>query len=420
MANPKPQNPRIFVRNETAAFTVGFFADDNLTTPLVPISPSYPSYTVYDPNGTPIQTGVGTPSSPAGYYQLDWLIPKDAPLTFFQQAPQQYNDQGEGAPLTASQSGRYRIEWIITTADQFTTQYVEEFDVRDAAVTQSHNRELKYLTLSGKKTRVLYRTTDLPLITNLTVSVRGNDACPIVQESLNLALPDTAPGSQGAVKYAKDGDSYVLYYDIPENTTLPNTCYVILWEMFDQEFSPPQIQWQVLVAITSLMFPLMTSLRMLIDKFQKRIGRLQAYEDSDLLEYLSQGNRMVNLGYPTTSYALNAQPDDLLTFVVLAAAWWGLNAQGILETDLSFNFSGQSVTMSVDRASQLDAHMSKLMEWYNTNIGPAKMAYVRKARGTGTVAGRAYSYRTQYQYVYKISSIGSDGLLTALTRIGLL
>lgn len=416
MANPKPQNPRIFVRNENAQFLVGFFADDNLTVPLVPISPSYPSYVIYDPNGTPIQSGVGIPTTP-GNYSLDWLIPKDAPLTYFQQAPQQYNDKDQGVPLTAPQSGRYRIEWVMVTAENFNVQYVEEFDVRDAAVTQSHNRELKYLTLCGKKCRILYRTTELPDLVNLTVTIRGNDKCPIVSETLNTLLP--VP-NQGNVKYAKDGDSYVLYFDIPEGTTRPNTCYVILWEIFESEFDPPAIQWQVLVAISSLMFPMMTSLRMLIDKFQKRIGRLQAYEDSDLLEYLSQGNRMVNLGYPTTHYQLHQLPDDLLTFVVLAAAWWGLNSQGILETDLSFNFSGQSVTMGVDRASQIDSHLSKLMEWFNANIAPAKMAYVRAQRGMGTVAGRAYSYRTQYQYVYKISSMGSQGLLTALSRIGLL
>jgi hypothetical protein len=113
-------------------------------------------------------------------------------------------------------------------------------------------------------------------------------------------------------------------------------------------------------------------------------------------------------------------PDDLLTFVVLAGAWWGLNAQGILETDLSFNFSGQSVTLGVDRASQIDAHLSKLMEWYNANIAPAKMAYVRVQRGTGTVAGRAYTYRNQYSYVYKVSTLGSNNLLATLSRIGLL
>lgn len=416
MGNPNPQNPRIFIRNETAQFQVGFFADDNLTVPLAPINPSYPSYTIFSPNGVPVQVGVGTPTTP-GNFRADWLIPKDAPLTFFQQTPQQYNNQGEGMPLTAPQSGRYRIEWVMVTADNFDVQYVEEFDVRDAAVTQSLNRELKYLTLAGRQTRVLFRVTELPNVTNMTITVRGNDACPVAQETLDFNLP---PPNQGNIQYAQDGDGYVLYYDIPAGVTRPNTCYVILWETFDSQFSPPAIQWQVLVAITSLMFPMMTSLRMLIDKFQKRIGRLQSFEDSDLLEYLSQGNRMVNLGYPTTHYQLNQMPDDLLTFVVLAGAWWGLNAQGILETDLSFSFSGQSVTLGVDRASQIDAHLSKLMEWYNANIAPAKMAYVRVQRGTGTVAGRAYTYRNQYSYVYKVSTLGSNNLLATLSRIGLL
>jgi hypothetical protein len=43
---------------------------------------------------------------------------------------------------------------------------------------------------------------------------------------------------------------------------------------------------------------------MLIDKFQVRVGRLQAYEDSDLLEYITQGLRVVNSKYPTTNYTI--------------------------------------------------------------------------------------------------------------------
>lgn len=414
MASSSYQTPRIFTRGETSQFRVGFFADQAQTIPLQPISPEYPSYTIFDPSGTPIQSGMGTVKSP-GNWTADFLVPKDAPLSYFQQAPQQYNDQGQGAPLTAD-GGRYRIEWIIVTAENYQVQFVEEFDVRDIAVTQSHSRELKYMTMAGDAVRLMYRSSVLPYKVKLKMIVRGDDNNPVVSEEFDNSVPPAT----GNIQYAKDGGSYVLYFDVPENTTQQNTAYIALWSIQETAFAVPSTEFQIVVAISSNILPVITALRMLIDRFQKRIGRLQAYEDSDLLEYISHGLRMVNLSYPTTSFNMNQVPDDLLTHVTLAAAWYGLSAQAILETDLNFNFSGQSVTLSVDRASALESHASKLMDWYNSSIGPAKMAYVRRSRGIGTVAGRAYNYRQMYQYVYRISSMGSDGLLNTLTKIGLL
>ena len=409
------QTPRILTRGETTQFRVGFFADDAKTIPLTPISPDYPAFTILDPSGTPIQSGTGIMRSP-GNYAFDFLVPKDAPLTYFQQAPQQYNDQGQGVPLSNDQS-RYRIEWTIVTAENYQVQFVEEFDIRDLAVTQSHSRELKYMTMAGDAVRLMYRCTVLPYKTTLKLIVRGDDNNPVANPTLDFSL---IGDYKGDIQYAKDGDSYVLYYDLPAGVTLANTAYLALWQIQETQFSVPTTEFQILVAISSNVLPVITALRMLIDRFQKRLGRVQGYEDSDLLEYISHGLRMVNLSYPTTSFTLNQIPDDLLTHVTLAAAWYGLNAQAILETDLSFNFSGQSVTLSVDRASALESHAGKLMEWYNSSIAPSKMAYVRKSRGIGTVAGRAYNYRQMYQYVYRISSMGSDGLLNTLTKIGLL
>lgn len=185
-------------------------------------------------------------------------------------------------------------------------------------------------------------------------------------------------------------------------------------------FSVPETEHQIITAISINALPLITSLRMLIDRFQKRLGRVQAFEDSDLLEYISQGLRLVNLGYPTTNYPLDSMPDILMSLVLLAAGWYGLQAQSLLENDLQFNFSGQSVTLSVDRQSGLDAVAGRMMEMFNTQIGPAKLSLVRRAQGVGTVAGRAYSYRRMYNFVYKIDSVQSNMLLKTISAIGLL
>lgn len=407
--------PRIFTRGEQGQFKVGFFLDPNQTTPLVPIDPSYPQYTIFNPQGTSIQAGVGVQATP-GNWVTNWQVPKDAELSYFQQTPQQFGNVNEGQPLSYNQA-RYRIEWTMVTAENYQVSFVEEFDIRDIAITQAANRELKYLSLAGDPVRLLYRTTVLPYKASMRLVIRGNLDNPVASAFYDSSLP---AGNQGTLNWAIDGDSYVMYYDLESGVTCRNTAYLALWTIQDTQFSVPTTEFQVLVSVSVNALPLLTSLRMLIDKFQKRLGRVQAFEDSDLLEYISQGVRMVNLNYPTTSWPLDAIPDDMQTLVLLAAGWYGLQAQSLLENDLQFNFSGQSVTLSVDRQAGLDSAASKMMEMFNSQIGPAKMAYVRRAGGTGTVAGRAYNYRHLYNYVYQVSSTNNFQLLSALTKIGLL
>ena len=405
-----PQTPRIFTRGESSQFRVGFFADEARTIALVPIDPSYPQYTIYNPSGTAIQTGTGVQATP-GNFTADYLVPKDAPLTNFQQ-----DSQGHATPLSANDA-RYRIEWVILTAENFQVTFVEEFDVRDVTITQSQSRELKYMSLAGDPVRLMFRCTVVPYKVTLRFIVRGGEDHPVITDLYDSTQP---AGSQGGVQYAKDGDSYVLYRDVPAGITRRNTAYMVLWQIQDSEFSVPVTQYQVLVSVSTNILPLLTYLRMLIDKFQKRKG-VQVYECSELLEYISQGLRFVNLSHPATQYSMDQLPDDFQSLVLLAAGWYALKAQSLLETDLDFSFSGQSVTLSASRASAMDSVASNMMEEFNKTIGPAKMAYVRRARGVGTFAGRAYSYRNMYNYTFKISSMGSDSMLmNTLSKIGLL
>lgn len=418
MASVSNPTPRIFTRGETSQFRVAFFGDEEATQPLIPITPQYPQYTIFNPEGTPLQTGTGTQFEP-GNWRINFLVPKDAKLSYFNQQPQTYNDKGQGAPLTADVT-RYRIEWTMVTAENFQIQYVEEFDVRDVAVTQSQSRELKYLALAGDAVTILTRTTVIPYNANVRVILRGNDANPVFTASFNSLLPGTVPQS---IQVAKDGDSYVLYTVLAGGTLACNTGYVILWQIQETQFETPTTEFQPLVSITPSVLPMITSLRMLIDKFQKRLGRVQAYEDSDLLEYLSRGVNMVNLSYPTTGYTVSNMPDDLLTLALLAAGWWGLKAQAILENDMAFNFSGQSVTLSVDRQAGLDSSAASMMEFFNAQIGPAKYAYTMRAYGVGTAGVRAYSYRSPYMMVQRISSLGSgaaSSFLNTFAKLGLL
>lgn len=419
MSSGSSNTPRILTRGETTQFKVAFFFDENETTPLDPIDPAYPKYTIIAPDGTPVQTGTGTPSTP-GHYTAQYLVPKDAILSYNNVKPNTYNDQNQGMPLTADEA-RYRIEWQMVTAENYQVNFVEEFDVRDTAITQSANRELKYLTLKGDPIKLMFRNTVIPYSTRMRLLIRGNDTNPVTEQYLEPWRP---VGQQGQIKSAKDGDSYVLYYDLPAGVTQGNTCYIVLWQIQETEFSVPTTEFQMVTSIMTNMLPVIVSLRMLIDKFQKRLGRVRAYEDSDLLEYIARGAQIVNNAYPTTGFTMNAMPDGLLSFVLLAAGVWGLNAQRLLDGDMNFNFSGQSVNLSLETSGATDAVIGNMMDIINKDLGPAKMTYVRKSRGMGTVAVRGYGYRSMNDFVFRVGSTngmnqGHD-FLSILGKIGLL
>ena len=73
---------RYFTRGEVAVFRTSFYADVANTIPLVPLDTLlYPAYTIYDINNNAVQSGVGTPEVAPGSYKVEWLVPRDAPLS---------------------------------------------------------------------------------------------------------------------------------------------------------------------------------------------------------------------------------------------------------------------------------------------------------------------------------------------------
>lgn len=415
MAISSENTSRILTRGESASFKVAFFADAAKTMPLIPINADYPRYEIFDLAGTSIQSGTGTMLT-SGYYVAPFQVPKDAELSYFDQRPQMHNDVNQGLDLTAVHNGRYRIEWTILTAESHQVNFVEEFDVRDVAVTRSHSREQKYMVLAGKEFTLSFRVTELPAKASVSLFLRGNNEVAEVTASLDrTVLPEA-----GDLKYAKDGDSYVLYYDVPEGITKCNTAYTAIWEIKEKVFVPAYHEFQIITSVSQSVFPLITTLSMFIDKFQIKAGRIQAYESSDLLEYMAQGLREVNGKYPTTSYTISTVPDEILYYVTMAAAAYGLRAQAILNAQLNFNFSGQNVTLSVDNAAQIESVAQNIKTELNENLPAVKMAYVRSERGVGTVGTRGVGYNRANTMVYRVGSGNSPNMSNWLVKIGLL
>jgi hypothetical protein len=387
---------RIQFRGQTATFKVSFFKDKNQTQPLIPLDASqYPAYTVYNTDNVAVQSGIGQPVSGPGHYKAEFIVPEDAPLSHDEK--------------------RWRIEWQMVSTENRQVDLVEEFDVKDTVIKASESREQKFIGLNGNDYRAMLRLPLEPAELKLDV-IRGVD--------INNKIVDNVSLASNQLKKAVDGDSYVFYYDIPgADINFGNTSYSMIWKVRVTPTDVETFTYQVLTTVSPNVLQLIASVRILIDKFQKALGTYQAYEDSDIVEYLQRGAELFNSSYPLTNYDISSIPSALSVFHILLSSWYALNAQQLLEIDLGFDFSGQTVTLNYDHSSQLADVLGRWQTYITENLPKAKMGYVRRSQSVGTTAGRAYRFTDPNLFTYKISSlsgVNSASIIGQLNTLGLL
>jgi len=385
---------RIQLRGQLATFKTSFYSDAAFTVPLIPLDAGiYPAFTIFNPSNMAMQSGVGSPEALPGQYKAEYLVPGDAVLS---------NDLA-----------RWRIEWLMVTEDNRQLNFVEEFDVRDTIITASTHREQKYITLAGKDARTMIRLAKIPVDLSLDVNIGASDA----------KIVDNVTLAANQIKYVADGDGFVFYYDIPGALVLANTSYVSVWMIRQTVGDIGQFTFQTITSVNANIMNLIASVRILIDKFQKRLGTYQAYEDSDIVEYLQRGQELINATYPSTYYMFGLLPSALTVFHVLAASVYGLTAQQLLETDLGVSFSGQTVTFDYDHSSQIADVIGRWQEFINTQLPAAKTSITRRTSSVGTVANRAYRFTDPNLFTYKIagySGVGTGSIMGQLTTLGLI
>jgi hypothetical protein len=400
--------PRLLTRGVSQVFRIGFFTDGSKTTPLIPKDPLvYPSYEILDPNGVAVQTGVMQSSGGIGEYSTTWSVPEDATLS--------------------TANSRYQFKTFIVTTTNEQAELTHEFDVQDVVVTATEDRSQSVISLVNRELRLQIQRTeriDLDNAGSLTLEV-------MLSSTANTAgsVP-IGPGgtttivtlTDGQIQEIPYGDSFIYYYDIPANIlTQANRPYVALWSMRQNAVATAETQFQLIRTVDGQILNLSVQLRQLIDKFQKQRGRVQAYEDSDMIEYLDRGLEIINLTYPITSWQMSfAGGSQFAAFILLGAAWYGLNAQYLMEVDLGFAFSGQTVTLDYDHAPMLAEAINRFRDYLDTAVAPAKVGFIRANSSVGTFAGKPMGFRSLYRFTYPLQSFASGDIMQTLSNIGLL
>lgn len=97
-----------------------------------------------------------------------------------------------------------------------------------------------------------------------------------------------------------------------------------------------------------------------------------SYTDGDLVGYLERGLNLFNTIAVSTSFTGTNMQGPLLDNWLICAYYWAIGTQLLAEGSLSFDFSGQGVSLNVDRTPQLDAALGRIEARIQDTVLPFK------------------------------------------------
>lgn len=361
-----------YTRGTGVVLEVDFFDDAPAnTTPSVPANPAqYPAWTIVDPAGVQVASGVGIPGSAVGRWSASYFIPPDAPLS--------------------TQSNKWRIIWTMVTQTARQLRSDNPFDIIELRTpdTLPALRSHSYVSYPGESERLIFRLPRRPdeLSVKVYAPVSYTDPTPI---ETPIATGSLAASS---ITEIQEQNLFSYIFDTGPLATIGE--HQVVWMTRQTVTSPRDTTVQKMVVPPQVFFSLAISLKTLIDKLQKKPGKIQAYTDSDLYEYILRGLGLINSVTPITNWSLCNFPWNsfLARFLIEAAAWYGLQAQQLLSSELAFSFSGQSVTLDVDQTSVYGEAIQRLYDDLTGSgrgsLGSAKRDLNRATTPAALVGGR--------------------------------
>jgi hypothetical protein len=370
--------PQKAVRGVNTVFEQLFL--DESGDPLVPIDSSYPSVAIVSPSEEIIQQGLATPLGD-GRYRFNWFVPGDAELSSFDNS--------------------WRIDWFFLTSGGRQIDKTSSFAIIDNIVATAEERAYTNLTMANTSERLFLKLSREP-------------------DSVAVSLMDISGITEAYTPSKVIMDGYTTYY--ADTSELSVGRYIAIWTVRETPISPAQNFVQQIRVPETQFWTFQPSLRMLIDKVQKKEGHVQAYSDSDMYEYFLRGLDIVNQANPISGWTFGSIPmlGGFDTYLIAAAAWWGLQAQYLAEGELKFNFTGQTVTLEVDRTATYAAAIASLGEYLKTELPKTKKNWLRRT-SVGSLATRPYDYGLTSLVVPVFRGAGGTSqILPLLSRIGLL
>jgi hypothetical protein len=129
---------------------------------------------------------------------------------------------------------------------------------------------------------------------------------------------------------------------------------------------------QTILVLPIKYFPVMTGVRFLIDRILKDVTEPQAILESDLAASVFGGIEVINITAPVTEWNITNLPSTVVSFLKPAACIYMLNSQYMLESDLAFAYSGNTVSLDYDHTGAIESALGRFQEQLQENLGRAK------------------------------------------------
>ena len=340
-----------------------------------------------------LSQGTAVAAGSPGVWKVGWVVPRNAELT--------------------NVNKRYRLQTVMVDAELRQYEVSFEFDIVEHEVPAQKPELQQLITFSGEPIRITFTNTLRPDYLKVKVVPRHQDTAII--HFAQWVYPVPAPLPPNTLQEVERDNFFVYFTDTP---ALPRGEYAAIWTIRDYPTSENAQEHQIIEVVSNSMMFLAKSVRMAIDKLQKRLGIVSAYTNADIIEYLHQGLNYVNGFFPPTSYSEDTLPGPAAMYVVMAAIWWGLTAQRTLYAELNFDFSGQTVTLGYNPGADLDSIISNYKETLDTQLTRTKKTLVRSSSAVGSVAARPYRFRSSL--IYKVGSGQGQDVMRRLIEFGLL
>lgn len=329
-------------------------------TAFVPSSPA--TYVIRDHKGNLVLSGVAAqdPANPARW-SANVVLPTNAPV---------------GKP-----EDKYSLTWTID--NKITRIQNREFFSIEAASDFDYV-ELDQLVKEKSVLRDSLRVNAGVDITRYRITVKEVEGTTPVYDSGDITNP--APVYQ-------DANIKVYQHTSPEaidGLTIAGTTfrpYMIEWEFDDDGVTSSEFHFVYVVNPKVLYY--IHHIRRHIDKAKNQSPNpALTFNDVDLAAYLDQGLRWLNVAKPTiTNWNLNTMPKSFDALLHTAAVYCALSAQYLAEGQAAFDFSGQSVSLNIDRTGFIESELGRLQQQLDEKLPAAKRMWLRATGGTGQSAG---------------------------------
>lgn len=350
---------------------------DEDDTPVLPKA-GYPKVALLDTNKDVLVQVIGMPGATAG----TWTATITLPL------------------MGVKRSTEYKLRWRLLTPTGEKFQVFETLTIDPKA----DRRDSEIVAMDGD--------TEVEFVMPIAYDPSMNAAYQVYQNNVAL-LPNWLAFTDPSVKLDAGLDRTVVTIPVVDPAVLSPSLFANLVSVRARIDNRPRTWQYKYWFITPQIALAMSHVEDFLNKsrIENVIPELE-YTPGDLVGYLERGLNMFNSIQTLTAFnGLNMQ-GPILDSWLICSTYWALGAQLMAEGSLAFDFSGQGISLNVDRTPQLDSALGRIEARIQDTVVPLKKMLAQQ----GIINGDGSVGKTD---MHNPRSSGTLGLINSpTTRIG--